>query len=147
MQTIRAVVNRKVGAPRASIEAFLETRDKIIETIFLAFIATTLGVILGIPVSFLAARNLKFQVTSTFSKFMASLVAMPVGGYVGYLIFSYMVGLGKTIVGEGGSAEEAWFWAVVPLIGIASVQAAGVGKSKTPLAELRRIAIIIVAAP
>lgn len=144
VQTIRAVVNHRVGAPRASV-ALMETRDKIIETVFLAFIATTLGVILGIPVSFLAARNLMFQVTSTLTRFMASLVAMPIGGYLGYLAFQYLTNLGKGFVGQGPPvAEEAWFWAVVPLIGLASVQAAGVGKGKNRWSGLQRTAIFVV---
>ncbi len=37
---------------------FLEVRDKIIETIFLALMGTTFAIIISIPLSFLAARNL-----------------------------------------------------------------------------------------
>jgi len=36
----------------------IQVQDKMLETIFLALMATTLGVILAVPVSFLAARNL-----------------------------------------------------------------------------------------
>ena len=51
-QKIRAVVIRRTGLPEPS-EAVHETIDKIIETIFLALIATTFGTILSIPVSYL----------------------------------------------------------------------------------------------
>lgn len=36
----------------------IQVQDKMLETVFLALMATTLGVILAVPVSFLAARNL-----------------------------------------------------------------------------------------
>jgi len=39
-------------------DAVIQVQDKMLETIFLALMATTLGVILAVPVSFLAARNL-----------------------------------------------------------------------------------------
>lgn len=146
IQTVRAVVNRRSGTPRAS-EALIETRDKIIETVFLAFIATTLGVILGIPISFLAARNLMFQVTSTFPKFMASLVAMPIGAGLGFLAFKYLTDMGQGFVGaEPLASGEAWFWAVIPLIGLAFVQVGTMGgEQQNWLATLRRTVIFVVA--
>ena len=45
------------GAARLS-ETFRQVEDKMLETVFLALMATTLGVIFSVPVSFLAARNL-----------------------------------------------------------------------------------------
>jgi len=45
------------GALRLS-QTFHQVEDKMLETIFLALMATTLGVIFSVPVSFLAARNL-----------------------------------------------------------------------------------------
>jgi phosphonate transport system permease protein len=36
----------------------VQVQDKMLETVFLALMATTLGVIMAVPVSFLAARNL-----------------------------------------------------------------------------------------
>lgn len=45
------------GAARLS-ETFRQVEEKMLETIFLALMATTLGVIFSVPVSFLAARNL-----------------------------------------------------------------------------------------
>ncbi len=39
-------------------ETAIQVKEKMLETIFLALMATTLGVVLAVPVSFLAARNL-----------------------------------------------------------------------------------------
>ncbi len=46
-----------VGAPVASVELILAV-EKIIETIFIGMMATFFGVIIALPVSFFAARNL-----------------------------------------------------------------------------------------
>ncbi|MFQ5575543.1 MAG: ABC transporter permease subunit [Anaerolineae bacterium] len=145
-QTVRAGVNVRSGMPRAS-QALLDTRDKIIETVFLAFVATSLGVILAIPISFLAARNLMLQVTSTFSKFMASLVAMPVGGFLGYFIFKTLTVAGKGVVSPGPQAGgEAWVWAALPLIGLATVQAgAAIRSQKTWVSVARQWGLFVVA--
>ena len=56
-QIVRAVVRIRSGLPRAS-KTLADTFDKVIETVFLALIATTLGTSLAIPLSCLAARNL-----------------------------------------------------------------------------------------
>ena len=82
-QTIRAVVNQRLGWPTPS-EALLETLEKITETVFLALIATALGVILAVPFGFLAARNLMFQVDSGFPELMAILFSFPVSAYLIY---------------------------------------------------------------
>jgi len=120
-QTIRAVVNRRFGSIRPS-QALIDTVDKIIETIFLALLATTLGVIVGVPVSFLAARNLMSQVNASFTKFMAMLVAIPIGGYLGYILFSALRELGKNLVSGGTQTSTVWFWGgTFALIGLASI--------------------------
>ncbi len=54
---VEARLEREVGAPHLS-ETFFLVLEKIIETVFLALMATTLGIVVAIPVSFLAARNL-----------------------------------------------------------------------------------------
>ncbi len=60
-----------------------DTWDKIIETVFLALLATTLGVILAIPLSFFAARNLMKDVTSSLQAMALSILLIPVGFYLG----------------------------------------------------------------
>ena len=83
VQIIRAVVNRRVGAAQPS-EALLDTVDKIIETVFLALLATTFGIFLAVPLSFLAARNLMRQVRTNFAKLMAGLILVLGGGAIGF---------------------------------------------------------------
>ncbi|MDH3943316.1 MAG: hypothetical protein OEV06_04385, partial [Anaerolineae bacterium] len=53
-QYIRVTVRENVGSPKFT-QVSLITFDKIIETIFMALIATVIGTILAMPVSFIAA--------------------------------------------------------------------------------------------
>ena len=92
-QQIRAVVFRRSGLPMPS-EAVFDTFDKIVETIFLALIATTLGVIISVPVSFLAARNLMINVTTAFGSLVTIIAVAPVGWYLGSWLFGTLGGWG-----------------------------------------------------
>jgi len=56
-QTVRAVLSWEVGGWKAS-ETLSLTFDKMVETVFLALMATTFGVLVAVPLSFLGARNL-----------------------------------------------------------------------------------------
>jgi len=85
VQFIRATLRRNVGLPHFTQTA-KDTWDKIIETIFLALLATTLGTILAIPISFFAARNLMKGVRSPLAGISLSIIGWPVGIGVGYLI-------------------------------------------------------------
>lgn len=82
VQTIRAVTRRNVGAPQLSRNAS-ETWDKIIETVFLALLATTLATAIAVPLSFFAARNLMKEVTAPLAGVALSLIAWPVGILLG----------------------------------------------------------------
>src|SRR3989338_140347 len=77
-QAVQAVTRRSVGGPRFSQNA-LDTWDKIIETVFLALLATTAGVAISIPVSFLAASNVMKPITSPLASVSLSLLALPLG--------------------------------------------------------------------
>ncbi len=57
LQEIEVTVTVRTGGWHAS-RALRQTAEKIVETIFLALMATTMGVFLAIPLSFLGARNL-----------------------------------------------------------------------------------------
>ena len=57
LNRVQAVLKREVGSLHLS-ETFFLVVEKMLETIFLALIATTIAVVFAIPVSFLAARNL-----------------------------------------------------------------------------------------
>jgi ABC-type phosphate/phosphonate transport system permease subunit len=91
-QFIRAVVRIRQGAPQPSA-TLNDTIDKIIETVFLALIATTLGTALAIPLSFLAARNLMSNVISPFGSVMASLLVAPFGWVLGSYLFGWLNGV------------------------------------------------------
>ncbi len=54
---VQALLKREVGALHLSRTFFLVV-DKMMETIFLALMATTVAILFAVPVSFLAARNL-----------------------------------------------------------------------------------------
>jgi phosphonate ABC transporter permease subunit PhnE len=82
VQHIRALTRMTVGAPVISQTA-LDTWDKIIETVFLALLATTLGIAMAIPLSFFAAKNLMRNITSPVITVALSLLFVPFGFYGG----------------------------------------------------------------
>ena len=77
-QELRAVTRRNVGGPKFSRNA-IETWGKIVETVFLALLATTFGVAFAIPVSFIAARNIMTPITSPLTSVALSIILLPVG--------------------------------------------------------------------
>jgi phosphonate ABC transporter permease subunit PhnE len=79
---IIAITRRNVGAPMLTRTAY-DTWDKIVETVFLALLATTLGVMIAIPLSFFAARNLMKEVMSSLQGISLSILLIPIGLYVG----------------------------------------------------------------
>lgn len=92
-QIIRAELTRNVGSPYLS-DAAISTWEKILETVFLALIATTFGTLLAIPVSFFAARNLMAEEKSPLSTTALSLICWPLGLALGIVIWqgiSYLV--------------------------------------------------------
>jgi phosphonate transport system permease protein len=56
-QTVKAVLSWEKGGWKVS-ETLTLTIDKMVETIFLALMATTFGILVAVPLSFLGARNL-----------------------------------------------------------------------------------------
>lgn len=56
----------------------------IIETIFLALLATTVGTLIAVPLSFLAAKNLMSDVRIPALNVGLAVAALPVGGALGY---------------------------------------------------------------
>jgi len=81
-QTIRTITRTNVGAPKISKSA-IDTWDKIVETVFLALLATTLGTLFAIPLSFVAAKNLMKDVKSPLISIALNLLLMPLGIYIG----------------------------------------------------------------
>jgi len=72
------------------------TWDKIIETVMLALMATTLGVAVGIPLSFFSARNLMRGIRSPLLSMALFLVGIP-AGLIGGAFWGRLV----TSLGEG----------------------------------------------
>jgi phosphonate ABC transporter permease subunit PhnE len=81
-QIIKAISRQNVGWPRFS-DAAKSTFDKIVETVFLALLATTFGTLLAIPASFFAARNLMEEVKSPLTNISLSIIGWPLGIYLG----------------------------------------------------------------
>lgn len=82
VQTISAVTRQNAGTPRLSRNA-IDTWDKIVETVFLALLATTLGTALAVPLSFFAARNLMKGITSSMLGISLAILAAPLGILLG----------------------------------------------------------------
>lgn len=81
-QAIRATGRVRVGAPMISRSAQI-TWEKIIETVFMALLATAFGTLLAIPISFFAARNLMKDIKSPISNISLSLIGWPLGIWLG----------------------------------------------------------------
>jgi ABC-type phosphate/phosphonate transport system permease subunit len=110
-QTVRAVVKIRSGLPHPS-GTLKETWNKIVETVFLALIATTLGTALAIPISFLAARNLMSNVVSPFGSIMAGLLLAPVGWLLGSRTFRWLTELAD------GLAQNVGVGVILLVVGI-----------------------------
>ncbi|HEY86373.1 MAG TPA: ABC transporter permease subunit [Chloroflexi bacterium] len=83
------------------------------------------------------------DVNSTFVKFMASLAVVPIGGYLGYIIFKSLTDLGRSFTGGGEASASALLWSVLPVLGFAVLKGSADGGSKL-FATLRRVIISAV---
>ena len=103
LRTLRLLADHdlvKVDAETGSLglsDATRVTIERIIETIFMALLASTVGTILAVPVSFFAARNLMAPVTAPLAAIMAAVVAMPIAGWVVLQITSLISELAKRV--------------------------------------------------
>lgn len=84
-QTLLARTTEPAGAPRLTQTA-TDTFEKIIETVFLALIATTFAIALAMPLSFFAARNLMRDIKSPLGNVTLGIIALPIGAVAGLLI-------------------------------------------------------------
>ena len=113
-QIVRGVVRIRSGLPRPS-KTLEDTLDKVVETVFLALIATTLGTSLAIPLSFLAARNLMSNVVSPFGSVMVSLLLAPFGWAIGSNVFGRIRDLADSVVQNLGLGVALLIASVVVL--------------------------------
>jgi phosphonate ABC transporter permease subunit PhnE len=95
VQYIRATLRANVGLPHFTRTAH-DTWEKIIETVFLALLATTFGTFLAIPLSFIAARNLMKPVKNPLASIALSLLGWPLGIGLGYVIVRWVGELGAS---------------------------------------------------
>jgi len=93
------VVNRNiVGLSDTTYEAL----DKIVETVLMALIASTIGTFLAIPLSFVAARNLMQNVKSPMTSIMTGVILFPILGglafWLGQLLVSPILNVNSTFL-------------------------------------------------
>lgn len=115
-QFIRASLQRNVGSPHLTRTAY-DTWDKIVETVFLALLATIFGTALAIPLSFFAARNLMKPVKSPLTKAAMGLLGWPVGVVIGYLVLERIGALSEFI----GTNPLINFGVVVVTLGLSVI--------------------------
>jgi phosphonate ABC transporter permease subunit PhnE len=78
----------------------VDTIDKIIETVFMALLATAIGTLLAIPISFFAAQNLMRMVTSTLPSIALSVLALPLGVWLGSAAAGWVGSLSDLLTGS-----------------------------------------------
>ena len=96
---IVAITRRNIGSPHLTRTAY-DTWDKIVETVFLALLATTLGVIIAIPLSFFAARNLMKDVTSSLLGMSLSILLIPLGLFAGLQVAGWSYQVSQALTGN-----------------------------------------------
>ncbi|MGA7270945.1 MAG: ABC transporter permease subunit [Acidimicrobiia bacterium] len=97
--TSAAVTDSILKSPRLSRSA-IDTWNRIIETVFLAFLATTLGTLIAVPMSFLAARNLMRDIRVPMTKLALQVLALPVGVGVGVIAAGWAGSISERITGS-----------------------------------------------
>jgi phosphonate ABC transporter permease subunit PhnE len=96
LQLLRAVTRRNVGLPHLSKNG-IETLNKIVETVFMALLATVIGTLLSIPISFFAAQNLMRMVTSPLASIALSILGIPLGVALGATVANLLAALSQGI--------------------------------------------------
>lgn len=119
---IRGRVIWPVGRARPS-EALVLTVEKMIETVFLALMATTLAIPVAGVLSFISASNLMRQVTTPTAGLLVGLIVMPLGWVAGKFALGAVGAFG---VSMGGMVWPGLLGLVL-MGGVAYVAAAGIG--------------------
>ncbi len=145
-QQLRATTRRNIGNAHLSQNG-IDTINKIIETVFMALLATAIGTILAIPVSFLAARNLMATVTSPVASVALTLILVPLGVWLGGAVTGW---LGQTALALLGDWLPALIGLLVsPVVATVLVRWALPPVEKTPpgalLRLMRAVALVAVA--
>ncbi len=145
-QAIEAEYKTVVGRPHLS-DTTKETWNKIIETIFMALLATTIGTVLAFPIGFLAASNLMRPVTSPFTAIMLSLLTLPLGYYAGSLAGGQLGRMGVSLGGVNGALGVGALVVVGAVMGLALRFGVGEAEDDRPAGaqRVRRLAGWLVA--
>lgn len=88
-----------------------DTLRLILETIFMALIATTIGTLLAVPLSFLAARNLMVGISAPLAAIMLGLIALPLGSAAGSWVMGQLAALAQL------AAAQSWMGVLALLAG------------------------------
>jgi phosphonate ABC transporter permease subunit PhnE len=96
VQYIRATLRRNIGSPHLTQTA-KDTWAKIVETVFMALLATVFGTLLAIPLSFIAARNLMKPVKSPLTSIALSILGWPIGILIGFVIVRWVGDLSTSV--------------------------------------------------
>lgn len=100
VQHIRATTRENVGLPKFTKTA-IDTWEKIIETIFLALLATTIGTILGVPLSFFAAKNIMQDVKSPLISIALNVLMIPIAVVAGIYLTGFIKDLSNHLAISG----------------------------------------------
>lgn len=122
-----------VGTPRLSATSHLVI-EKMIETIFLALIATTLAVPVSVVISFMAAHNLMKPIQMPIGKALIGLALLPLGWVLGQLLLAPLV----TAAASAGKGDFGVVAGTTLLI-LASAGAVPVRRRASPTRERSKL--------
>ncbi|MCW5876130.1 MAG: ABC transporter permease subunit [Anaerolineales bacterium] len=97
VQYIRVIMRQNEGAPYFTQNA-KDTWDRIVETVFMALLATTIGTVLAVPISFTAARNLMKPVRSPIASIALNVIGWLAGIYLAYQVAAWIGGFTQQYV-------------------------------------------------
>jgi phosphonate transport system permease protein len=86
------------------------TLSRIVETILMALMASTLGTFIAIPISFMGARNLMSDLGMPLASIMAAIVGIPFGFAAGYFITKGLVSV------TGLTNDNTWLSLLLALV-------------------------------
>jgi phosphonate ABC transporter permease subunit PhnE len=108
-QTVEAEISWPVGMPRPS-EALKVVSERMVETIFLALMATTIGVPISVAISFIAAHNIMRAIRVPLGGLLAALLPLPLGWVLGQQAFQPVIDVSLNL--SNGS------WLGVPILAV-----------------------------
>jgi len=87
LEVVEVVDRHMVGLSDTTYEAF----NKIVETVLMALMASTIGTLISIPLSFIAARNLMLNVKAPITSIMTGIMLLPIFGGLLYWLGRLLV--------------------------------------------------------